>query len=135
MQDRDAIAEARREARERLRGHRDLGHEHDHAAAALERLLGGGEVDLGLARSGDAVEQQLLALGIQGADDPLRRGPLRGVELDRARNRADRGRNGPAAHLAVGELDEPAALEAQQRVASDACLRERPGADLGVRRR
>ena len=57
VQQRDGVAEARLEAADGLRRERDLGHEHDHALAALERRGGGAQVDLGLARAGDAVQQ------------------------------------------------------------------------------
>ncbi len=105
MQDRDAIAEARGEARQRLRSHRDLGNEDDHPAAASKRLLGGGEIDLGLARAGDAVQEKLLAGPVQGGDDPLGGSALSRVELDRAGERADRRRHRPAPDLAVRKLD------------------------------
>ena len=61
VQDGDRVAEARDEARDDLRRQRDLGDEHDHAAAVGERVRGGPQVDLGLARPGDAVQQQPLA--------------------------------------------------------------------------
>jgi hypothetical protein len=37
VQQRDGVAETRLEATDRLRGERDLGHQHDHSLAALER--------------------------------------------------------------------------------------------------
>jgi hypothetical protein len=40
-----------------LRRQRDLGHQHDRAAALLDRLADAAEVDLGLAAAGDAHEQ------------------------------------------------------------------------------
>ena len=52
------VAEAAPEAIHRLRGEGDLGDEHDRAAAAGERLPGGLQVDLGLARAGHAVEEE-----------------------------------------------------------------------------
>ena len=61
VQQRHRVAEARLEARDGLRRQRDLGDEHDHAAAALERRLRRAQVDLGLARAGDAVQQVPLA--------------------------------------------------------------------------
>ena len=47
-----------------LRRERDLGHQHDRAAALLERRRGGPQVDLGLARAGDAVQQPLLGAAL-----------------------------------------------------------------------
>ncbi len=57
VQERDGVAEARGEARDGLRRERDLRHERDHALAALERRGRRAQVDLGLARAGDAVQQ------------------------------------------------------------------------------
>ncbi len=66
VQQRDGVAEARLEAPDGLRRERDLRHEHDHARAALERRRGRAQVDLGLARAGDAVEQVRAARGDRG---------------------------------------------------------------------
>ena len=78
MEDGEAVAEPGAEARHRLRGEADLGDEDDRAAAALERRLDRGQVDLGLARAGDAV-QELLARGaglaVEGGDDRRRPRP------------------------------------------------------------
>ena len=60
VQHRDVVAEASAEARDELRRERDLRHEHDGAATELLRLGDGAQVDLGLARAGDAVEQERL---------------------------------------------------------------------------
>ena len=108
-------------ARQRLRRHPDLGHEHDHPAPALERRLGGGEVDLGLARAGDPVQQQLAPPPRSSAgDDPLDRGALGRVELDRRAGGADRGASAGAGRTSrSAELDQAAALEPAQRVAPD----------------
>ena len=74
MQQRDGVAEARLEARDGLRRQRDLGHQHDHAPPALERPLRGPQVDLGLARAGDAVQEVLAArLDRRAAPPPARR--------------------------------------------------------------
>ena len=62
VQQRDGVAEARLEAPDRLRRQRDLRHEHDHALPALERPRRGAQVDLGLARAGDAVQEVLAAV-------------------------------------------------------------------------
>ena len=80
MEDGHAVAEARGDAADRLRGQADLGNEQDRAAAALERRLDGREVDLGLAGAGDSVKQALaLAVAVERGDDlaPHRR-PARG---------------------------------------------------------
>ena len=79
VQDGDRVAEARDEARHDLRRQRDLGDEHDHAAAVREGLRGGPQVDLGLARPGDAVQQQPLAR--RGGDDRAQRRGLVGGQL------------------------------------------------------
>ena len=55
MQHGDLLAEARGEAARGLRRERDLGHQHEHAAAARQRALGRAQVDLRLARAGHAV--------------------------------------------------------------------------------
>ena len=52
------VAEALHEAARGLRGERDLGHEHDGRAPALEGHRHRAQVDLGLAAAGDPVEQQ-----------------------------------------------------------------------------
>ena len=73
MEDREAVAEAGAEAGDGLRGEADLGDEDDRAAAAGERRLDRGEVDLGLAGAGDAVEELLAR-----ARRPRRRARRRG---------------------------------------------------------
>ena len=83
----DAVAEARGEARERLRRERDLRDEHDRAAATRERLLAGAQVDLGLAAAGRAVEQEVAAASVERLDDPRARGPLRLRRLGRRARR------------------------------------------------
>ena len=57
VQHRD-IGETRREATDRLRRQRDLGHEHDAGAAARADFFEDAKVDLGLAAAGDAVQQE-----------------------------------------------------------------------------
>ena len=86
--DRDGVAEALDEAADGLRRQPDLGHEHDHAAALRERRRGGAQVDLGLARAGDAVQQQLLeAARVDRLGDRVERARLVGAELDGRRAR------------------------------------------------
>ena len=65
--------EARREARDRLAGEADLGHQHEDAVPGAQHGLGGAQVDLGLAAAGDAVQQDRLAAAAGGED--LRRAP------------------------------------------------------------
>src|ERR687890_1712888 len=55
----EAVAEPGAEAGDGLRCQPDLGDEDDRSPAALQCRLDGGQVDLGLARSGDAVEEEL----------------------------------------------------------------------------
>ena len=90
MQDREAVAEPRPEARHRLRRQADLGDEDDRPLAPRQRRLDRGEVDLGLARAGDAV-QQLLArrprFAVERGDDRLDRGLLLGQQLAGGRRR------------------------------------------------
>ena len=57
MQHGDGLAEALLKAPDDLRRQRDLGHEHDRAAALLQRVRGGAQVDLGLARSRHPLQQ------------------------------------------------------------------------------
>ena len=65
-----------------LRGERDLGHEHERALAGGARARDRPEVDLGLARAGDAVEQEGLE-GAEGAGDAGERVGLRRREGER----------------------------------------------------
>ena len=58
VQHRDVLAEARAEARRQLRRQRDLGHQHQRAAPGRPRRGDHAQVDLGLARAGDAVQQE-----------------------------------------------------------------------------
>ena len=75
VQDRDRLAEAGAEASHDLRRQRDLRDHHDRPAALRERLLRRAQVDLGLARAGDAVQQH---------PPRLRRGALRARAAPRA---------------------------------------------------
>ena len=147
MQYRDPVAEARLEARHRLGCHPDLGHEHDRAATACQRRLGRREVDLGLARAGDPVQQQLSALrgvsraapllrrllSVEPGDDPSHGGTLSRVEPDRVRRGPDpRGRRAPA-DGALAQAHQPATLEPAQHVAADALGGQLGGAQLAPR--
>ena len=86
MQHGDGVAEAFDEAPDDLRRQRDLRHQHDRAAALLERGGGRAQVDLGLARPGDAVQQPLLGPArAQRGDQRRHHGLLVRSELGRAR--------------------------------------------------
>ena len=67
----DAVAESRAEPPDRLRGERDLRHEHDRAEPALERRSACLQVHLGLAGAGRAVQQEVPAAGVDRRHDPL----------------------------------------------------------------
>ena len=113
VQHRDRVAEAVREAADDLRRQADLRYEHDHAEPALERRRRGTQVDLGLARARDAVQQQRRGLVLRqllldlGQHSRLVRGHRRGqraartdsVVCDIAPHRAPLERHEPA----VGE--------------------------------
>ena len=57
MQHGHAVAEARPEVAHQLGGEPDLGHQHQHLLALLQHPRRGLQVDLGLARAGDPVQQ------------------------------------------------------------------------------
>ena len=82
-----------------LRRERDLGDEHDRAAAELERVLDQPQVDLGLARARDAVDEHVAAARLQelaaGRDGRLLRGGQLHPDV-----RAGRGRHGLERHQA-----------------------------------
>ncbi len=93
MEDGEAVAEPGAEAGDGLRGEADLGDEDDRPLAALQRRLDRGQVDLGLARAGDAVQQQAAlgpGLAVERGDDRVDRLLLLGQQLGAAR----RGRRG-----------------------------------------
>ncbi len=85
VEQRDPVSEARAEAADRLRRQRDLGHEHDRAAARGERGLARADVDLGLAAAGRAGEEDVSTAAREQALDPLERGFLRLGQLGRRR--------------------------------------------------
>ena len=92
----DALAEAGPEAAERLRRQRDLRHEDDRAAARGEGGLAGPDVDLGLAASGRAGEQDVAAAARGELLDPRERPLLR---LGQLRRRGLRGQGLRHGHL------------------------------------
>src|SRR5262249_3420412 len=85
MENGDRVAEARTKAADRLGCEGDLGNEHDHAAATLERGGSGLQVAPGLAAPRGAGEQRVTATGVERRNDPLDRRPLRLRQLRRAR--------------------------------------------------
>ena len=76
VEHRDAVAEARAEAADGLRGERDLRHEHDRTQAPLERRRARLQIDLRLPRPRDPVEQEVAAAGVDRRDEPLDRRAL-----------------------------------------------------------
>src|SRR5450756_459659 len=78
VEERDPVAEARHEPPHERRCERDLGHEEDPTPARLPGGLQRGEVHLGLAASGDAIEEELLrASRADAPGDRVDRGALR----------------------------------------------------------
>ncbi len=112
VQDRDGVAEALDEPRHDLRRQRDLGHEHDRALAALQRRTHGAQVDLGLARAGDAVQQQPLVGGEDAGQRRLLVGSQGGLGLVRADHHVLRAR---AAAPAGTSVTKPPLLQPPQR--------------------
>ena len=93
----DALAEARAKASERLRRQRDLGHEDDRAAPALERGCARLQVDLGLAAASRAVQEEVGALArVEPVDDARKRRLLRVAQRRRRRL--------PGQRIALGRL-------------------------------
>ena len=92
VQHRDRCAEPGREPGGDLRRERDLGDEHDRPPPELERVLDEAQVDLGLARPRDAVDEHVAATGLQELDARRDGGLLRGGQLD-ADIRPGRGRH------------------------------------------
>ena len=91
VQHRDRVAEAGDEAGDDLRGQRDFRHHHDRRPAPLQRGRRGAQVDLGLARARDAVEQQ--PLGPPGGDRRLHRGQRRPLGVGQRRRSRGSGRS------------------------------------------
>ena len=97
----NAFAETRAEAAERLRRERDLGHEHDRTTVLCERCLAGSNVDLGLATSRRAEEQDVAALAVEQRGDAVERALLRVGEMRGRRLGGERARRGGVAALAA----------------------------------
>jgi hypothetical protein len=113
VQDGDGVPEARDESRDDLRRQSDLRHEDDHAAPARQRRRRGLEVDLGLARAGDAVQEQPVAGS--GSRDRLERLRLRSRELRLIASGPHRHVQWRAPHDARSDAHQPARLEATKR--------------------
>ena len=75
---------------------------------ALHRRLGGGQIDLGLAGAGDAVQEKLPGLTVEARDDRLDRGTLVLVELDPARRRPYAQARRAAADLDLAQVEQVA---------------------------
>ncbi len=132
VQNRDGVAEARLEARDRLRRERDLRHEHQHGSAGGERRLCRLQVDLGLARAGDAVQQEAAGDGIVGRagcerrEDRLQHRALLVGQRRRVRGaRADGAHERAAALRARLQHEQAAVGEASQAAVVGARLRRR----------
>src|SRR5438067_6757013 len=78
-----SAAEARLEALEEGLGERDFGEEHEHLAVLAEALGDGFEIDFGLARAGDSVEQHRIEAFADRCRETCRRLALVAVELGR----------------------------------------------------
>ena len=65
MEHGDRLAKARAEAADGLGRQRDFGHKHARRATGREHALDGGEVNLGFAGAGDAVDQHHVAMSVQ----------------------------------------------------------------------
>ena len=111
VEDGEAVAEAGAEAGDGLRREADLGDEDDRAAAALERRLDRRQVDLGLARAGDAVEELLAGragLAVERRHQGVDGGPLLGEEPRRLDRGVEAGGGGGAADARVAGRDQAA---------------------------
>ena len=116
VHDRHGVAEALDEAARGLRRERDLGHEHDRRAAALQRRGHRAQVDLGLAAAGHAVQQQRRARPLHARDDRVERRALRRRRLHAAGARSHAVDPRPPRRLGgLLQRHEPAPLEAAQR--------------------
>ena len=118
VQHRHHVAEAGLKAPQHLRGERDLGHEHDRRAPGRERRLHRPEIDLGLARAGDPLEQEPgVARGpsAQGRRQALERDRLlAGEGRRRGRGAADLVADGPPRARPTVDRDEAPGLQPPQ---------------------
>ena len=121
VQDRDAIPEPGPKPGHRLRSQADLGDEDDRPLAASERRLDRRQVDLGLARAGDAVQQQRALPGggaaVDRSDDLLDCGLLLRKQLGPPRGSAHRSVLRRPSHGRAASRDQAALLEPAQDLA------------------
>lgn len=94
MEHGDRLAKARAEAADGLGRQRDLGHEHAGRAACREHALDSGEVNLGFAGAGDAVNQHHVAMGVKAGALDLSKRLLLAVGKGDRRLAACRGQRG-----------------------------------------
>ncbi len=104
MQHLNEAAEAATHACRRLRCERDLRYEDDHAAPLTQRMGSGTQEDLGLARTCDAVQEQLATVAVIPIDRPLETSDCRKLVEIRLERRLE-------LRLGRGYLDEPSISE------------------------
>ena len=102
MEHGDRLAKARAEAADGLSRQRDLGHQHAGRATGCEHALDGGEVNLGFAGAGDAVDQHHVAMSVQTGALNLRECLLLAVGKGDRRLAACRGQRGLLAATTPG---------------------------------
>ena len=112
MQDRHGVAEALYEARGCLGRERDLGNQHDRRPAALECRLNRPQINLGLARPGDPMQQQAA---------------VRGPRLHRGHDLAESGLLGRSGALNAARCPHPPHLRSPRRL-DRALQRHKPAA-------
>jgi hypothetical protein len=133
VQHRDRVPEAGHEAPDDLRGQPDLRDEHHHRPPAREHLLGGPQVDLGLARARHAVQEQRAAAG-RRAGDRVHRRPLVGRQLGGAGPRLHGDVDGRPAHDAGADAHQVPRLQAAQGRGVRAAQARQRGQQLGLAR-
>lgn len=94
MEHGDRLAKARTEAADGLGRQRNLGHQHAGRATGCKHALNGGEVNLGFAGAGDAVDQHHVAMSVQTGALNLRERLLLAVGKGVRRLAACRGQRG-----------------------------------------
>lgn len=102
MENGHRLAKARAEAADGLGRQRDLGHQHAGRATGYEHALDGGEVNLGFAGAGDAVDQHHVAMSVQTGALNLRERLLLTVRKRDRRFAACRGQRSLLAATAPG---------------------------------
>ena len=134
MEDGDPVAEPGPEAGHRLRRQADLGDEDDRRAAPVERRLDRGQVDLGLARAGDPVQERSRAAPRRRRRS-RRRAPrppaaARAAGGAARRRRRPSGCSGARRRFGAAGRDQPALLEPAQDLAVGADRGGQLGADI-----